>query len=69
MEAKYRGATIVACEIIWLQKLLSNLGQSVNAPIVIIVITLITYYLLTTQSIMLRQSTLRCTTTLLENKF
>jgi hypothetical protein len=35
MEAKYRGTTIVTCEIIWLQKLLSDLGQSVNAPIVI----------------------------------
>jgi len=35
MEAEYRGATIVACEIIWLQKLLSNLGQSMDAPVVI----------------------------------
>ncbi len=26
MEAKYRGATIVACEVVWLQKLFSNLG-------------------------------------------
>jgi len=26
MEAKYRGATIVACEIFWLQKLLLDLG-------------------------------------------
>jgi hypothetical protein len=25
-DAKYRGATIVACEVVWLQKLLSNLG-------------------------------------------
>jgi hypothetical protein len=25
IEAEYRGATIVACEIIWLQKLLSDL--------------------------------------------
>jgi hypothetical protein len=33
-----------------------------------IVITLIAYYLLTTRSIMLGQSTLKCTTTLLEKK-
>jgi len=33
-----------------------------------IVITSLAYYLLTTQSIMLGQSTLRCTTTLLEKK-
>jgi len=26
MEAKYRGATIVACEVFWLQKLLLDLG-------------------------------------------
>jgi hypothetical protein len=25
-EAEYRGATIVACEVVWLQKLLSDLG-------------------------------------------
>jgi hypothetical protein len=25
-EAKYRGVAIVACEVVWLQKLLSNLG-------------------------------------------
>jgi len=34
-EAKYRGVVIVACEVVWLQKLLSDLGQSVDAPIVI----------------------------------
>jgi hypothetical protein len=34
-EAKYIGASIVACEIVWLQKLLSNLGQLMDAPIVI----------------------------------
>ncbi len=33
-----------------------------------IMITSVAYYLLTTRSIMLRQSTLRCTTTLLEKK-
>jgi hypothetical protein len=26
MEAKYKGVTIVACEVVWLQKLLSDLG-------------------------------------------
>ncbi len=25
-KAKYRSATIVACEVVWLQKLLSDLG-------------------------------------------
>jgi len=34
-EAKYRGVAIVACEVVWLQKLLSDLGQSVDVPVVI----------------------------------
>jgi hypothetical protein len=34
-EAKYKGATIVACEVVWLQKLLSDLGQSMDALVVI----------------------------------
>jgi len=34
-EAEYRGATITACEVVWLQKLLSDLGQSVDAHVVI----------------------------------
>jgi hypothetical protein len=34
-EAKYRSATIVACEVVWLQKLLSDLGQLVDAFVVI----------------------------------
>jgi hypothetical protein len=34
-KAEYRGASIVACEVIWLQKLLLDLGQSVDAPVVI----------------------------------
>jgi hypothetical protein len=34
-EVKYRGVTITTCEIVWLQKLLSDLGQLVDAPIVI----------------------------------
>jgi hypothetical protein len=35
MEAEYRGATIVACEVAWLQKLLSDLGHIVDAHVVI----------------------------------
>jgi hypothetical protein len=35
MEVKYRGATIAACEVVWLQKLLSDLGQSVDVLVVI----------------------------------
>jgi hypothetical protein len=35
MEAEYRGVVIAACEVVWLQKLLSDLEQSVDAPIVI----------------------------------
>jgi hypothetical protein len=34
-EAEYKGAAIVACEVVWLQKLLSDLGQSVDAHVVI----------------------------------
>jgi hypothetical protein len=34
-EAKFRGATIVTCEIVWLQKLLLDLGQLVDVPVVI----------------------------------
>ncbi len=34
-KAKYRGATIVACEVVWIQKLFSDLGQLVNVPVVI----------------------------------
>jgi hypothetical protein len=35
MEAEYRSAAIAACEVVWLQKLLSDLGQSMDAPVVI----------------------------------
>jgi hypothetical protein len=35
MKAEYNGAVIVACEVVWLQKLLLDLGQLVDAPIVI----------------------------------
>jgi len=35
MEAEYRSATIVTCEVVWLQKLLSDLGQSVDVLVVI----------------------------------
>jgi hypothetical protein len=34
-KAKYKGATIATCEIVWLQKLLLDLGQSMDAPFVI----------------------------------
>ncbi len=34
-EVEYRGTAIAACEIVWLQKLLSNLGQLVDAHVVI----------------------------------
>jgi hypothetical protein len=34
-EAEYRGAAIVACEVVWLQKLLSDLEQSMDVPVVI----------------------------------
>jgi len=35
MEVEYRGVVIVACEIVWLLKLLSDLGQSVDALVII----------------------------------
>jgi hypothetical protein len=35
MKAEYRSAAIAACKVIRLQKLLSNLGQSVDAHVVI----------------------------------
>jgi hypothetical protein len=35
MKAEYRGATIITREVIWLQKLLLDLGQSVDAHVVI----------------------------------
>ncbi len=69
MEAKYRGATIVACEVVWFHKLLLDLGQSMDALVVVYCETSVAYYLLTTRSIMLGQNTLRCTTTLLDKKF
>ncbi len=34
-EAEYKDVAIVACEIIWLQKLLSDLGQLVDVHVVI----------------------------------
>ncbi len=34
-EAEYKGVTIGACEVIWLQKLLLDLGQVVDALVVI----------------------------------
>jgi hypothetical protein len=34
-EVKYRGVVIVACEVVWLQKLLSNLGLLMDVHVVI----------------------------------
>jgi hypothetical protein len=34
-KVEYKGVTIAAREVVWLQKLLSNLGQSVDALVVI----------------------------------
>jgi len=34
-EAEYKGGAIAACEVVWLQKLLSDLGQLVDAHVVI----------------------------------
>jgi len=34
-QVEYRGEVIAACEVVWLQKLLSDLGQLVDAPVVI----------------------------------
>jgi hypothetical protein len=34
-EAEYRGVAIAACEVVWLQKLLSDLGQLVDAHVII----------------------------------
>jgi len=34
-KVEYRGVTIVACEVVWLQKLFLNLGQLVDAHVVI----------------------------------
>ena len=34
-EAEYRGATMAACEVVWLQKLLCDLDVQVDAPVVI----------------------------------
>jgi len=34
-KVEYRGAVIAACEIVWLQKLLLDLGQSMDAHVVI----------------------------------
>jgi hypothetical protein len=34
-KVEYRGTTIIACEVVWLEKILSNLGLSVDVPIII----------------------------------
>jgi hypothetical protein len=35
METEYRGVVIATCEVVWLQKLLSDLGQLVDVHVVI----------------------------------
>ena len=35
IEAKYRGTAMATCEVAWLQKLLTDLGQSVHDAVVI----------------------------------
>lgn len=35
IEAKYKGATMVACEVAWLCKLLDNLGLLVDSKVAI----------------------------------
>jgi hypothetical protein len=35
MEVEYIGSTMVACKVVWLQKLLSNLGQLVDILVII----------------------------------
>jgi hypothetical protein len=47
-KAEYRGATIVTCEVVWLQKLLSDWDNQWMLLLSFIVITSLAYYLLTT---------------------
>jgi len=68
-KAKYISIVIIACEIICLQKLLSYLGQLVDAPIVIYYDNINSILLVNNLVYMLGQSTLRCTTTLLKKWF
>jgi hypothetical protein len=35
IEAEYKGVAIIACEVVWLQKLFSDLRQLMDAPVVI----------------------------------
>ncbi len=67
MEAEYKGATIAACEVVWLQKLLSGLGQSVDALVVIYCDNISS--ILLANNLVYHARTLRCTTILLEKKF
>ena len=64
IEAEYKGAAVVACEVAWLQMLLHDLDIQVQR--LVIVTTLVVYSWYITQCSMHRESTLRCTTTSLE---
>jgi hypothetical protein len=68
-KAEYKSVAIAACGVIWLQKLLSDLGQLMDVPIVNYCDNISSILLINNLVYMLGQSTLRCTTTLLEKKF
>ena len=35
IEAKYKGVVVVACEVVWLKRILKDLGDSINDPVLI----------------------------------
>ncbi len=63
-EVEYRGVAIATCEVVCYKNYSQIWDSQWMLLLSSIVITLVAYYLLTTQSIMLGQSTLRCITTL-----
>ena len=64
IEAEYKGlAIVVACEVVWLKRILKDLGVSINNPGLILAPS--TW--LGTRYSMLGQSTPRCTTTSFES--
>ena len=62
-EAKYRGAAMAACEVIWLQKLLYDLNVHVDGPVVIYCDNMSSIQL-SKNPVFHAKSILRCTTTL-----